>query len=222
VKFQRGSIFRPEKEYYKFAGTVLIIGTIQFFLAITFAEALFPGYSIGKNSLSYLGGSVPLVEPSAMIFNASVLLFGLLGILAVYLILKSGGCRLFSSCLLISSLGAIGVGLFPEYTGNVHMYFAFTTFLFGSLATIFSYRLGLNIPMVIISMVLGAVSLITIIILLVFGPTSASNPLIAFLGVGGNERLIAYPIVLYLIALGGYLTSRGKDWVRIRFTSGYF
>lgn len=222
MKFQRGSIFRPEKEYYKFAGTVLIIGTIQFFLAITFAEALFPGYSIGKNSLSYLGGSVPLVEPSAMIFNASVLLFGLLGILAVYLILKSGGCRLFSSCLLISSLGAIGVGLFPEYTGNVHMYFAFTTFLFGSLATIFSYRLGLNIPMVIISMVLGAVSLITIIILLVFGPTSASNPLIAFLGVGGNERLIAYPIVLYLIALGGYLTSRGKDWVRIRFTSGYF
>lgn len=222
MKFQRGSIFRPEKEYYKFAGTVLIIGAIQFFLAITLAEALFPGYSVSKNSLSYLGGSVPIVEPSAMIFNASVVLFGLLGILAVYLILRSGGCRLFSSCLLISSLGAIGVGLLPEYTGSIHLFFAFTTFLFGSLATIFSYRLGLNIPMVIISMVLGILSLAVIIILFVFGPTSATNPLVAYLGVGGNERIIAYPIILYFIALGGYLTSRGKDWVRIRFTSGYF
>lgn len=222
MKFQRGSIFRPEKEYYKFAGTVLIVGTIQFFLAITLAEALFPGYSVGKNSLSALGGSIPIVEPSAMIFNASVTLFGLLGLLAVYLILKSGGCRLFSLCLLISSLGAIGVGLCPEYTGNIHLFFAFTTFLFGSLATIFSYRLGLNIPMVIISMILGLVSLVTIIILFIYGPTPANNPLIAYLGIGGNERLIAYPIILYLTALGGYLTSRGKDWVKIRFTNGYF
>jgi hypothetical membrane protein len=222
MKFQRGSIFRPENEYYKQAGTVLIIGAIQFFLAITFAEALFPGYSVGKNSLSYLGGSIPLVEPSAMIFNTSVVLFGLLGVLAVYLILKSGGCRLFSLCLLISSIGAIGVGLCPEYTGSIHLFFASTTFLFGSLATIFSYRLGLNIPMVIISMVLGIISLITLIILAVFGHTPASNPLIAYLGVGGNERLITYPIILYFAALGGYLTSRGKDWVRIRFTNGYF
>jgi hypothetical membrane protein len=222
MKFQRGSIFRPEKEYYKYAGTVLIVATIQFFLAITLAETQFPGYSVSKNSLSYLGGSIPLVEPSALIFNVSVILFGLLGILAVYLILKSGGCRLFSICLLISSLGAVGVGLFPEYTGSTHLFFALTTFLFGSLATIFSYRLGLNIPMVIISMVLGIGSLITIILLLVLGSTPASNPLIAYLGVGGNERFIAYPIILYLTALGGYLTSRGKDWVRIRFTNGYF
>jgi hypothetical membrane protein len=222
MKFQRGSIFRPEKDYYKYAGIVLIIGGIQFFLAITLAEALFPGYSVAKNSLSALGGSVPIVEPSAMIFNTSVILFGLLGILAVYLILKSGGCRLFSSCLLISSIGAIGVGLFPEYTGSIHLFFAFTTFLFGSLATIFSYRLGLNIPMVIISMVLGIGSLIAIILVFVYGLASASNPLVAYLGMGGNERLLAYPIILYLIALGGYLTSRGKDWVRIRFTSGYF
>ena len=222
MKFQRGSIFRPEKEYYKYAGIIIIIGSIQFFLAITLAEALFPGYSVSKNSLSHLGGSIPIVEPSAMIFNASVIIFGLLGILAVYLILKSGGCRLFSACLLISSLGAIGVGLLPEYTGSIHLFFAFTTFLFGSLATIFSYRLGLNIPMIIVSMVLGIGSLIAVILVFVYGLASVSNPLVAYLGMGGNERLIAYPIILYLTALGGYLTSRGKDWVRIRFTSGYF
>lgn len=222
MKFVRGSVFKPEKDYYKYVGSVLLVGAIQFFLAITFAETQFPGYSVARNSLSTLGGSVPLVEPSAMVFNTSVILFGLLGLLAVYLILKSGGCRLFSTCLAISSLGAIGVGLFPQYTGDTHLLFALTTFLFGSLATIFSYRLGLNIPMVIVSMVLGISSLILIIILLVVGSTPATNPVMAYLGLGGNERMLAYPVILYLVALGGYLTSRGQDWVKIRFTKGYF
>jgi len=110
-------VYSNRKGLYKYAGSILLIGAIQFFLAITFAETQFPGYSVGRNSLSTLGGSIPLVEPSAIVFNTSVILFGLLGLLAVYLILKSGGCRSFSSCLAISSLGAIGVGLCPQYTG---------------------------------------------------------------------------------------------------------
>ncbi len=219
MKFQRGSIFKPEKEYYKIAGIILIVGCMQFLLAVNLAETQFPGYNISKNVLSDLGGTLPSVEPSAIIFNISVMFFGILGLAVVYLILKSGGCRLFSSCLAISSIGAIGVGLFPEYTGNPHVFFALLTFLFGSLAVIFSYRLGLNIPMVIISMVTGLMSLIILLILIL---SSGSHPIITYLGVGGTERFIAYPMLFYLTALGGYLTSRGKDWVRIRFTEGYW
>jgi hypothetical membrane protein len=122
MKFQRGSIFKPENEYYKAAGIILLIGSVQFFLSVTLAESLFPGYSVGNDTLSHLGGSIPVVEPSATIFNFSVILFGILSLAAVYLILKSGGCRLFSSCLAISALGAVGVGLFPAYTGNPHFY----------------------------------------------------------------------------------------------------
>ena len=221
MKFQRGSIFKPEKEYYKIAGIILLIGCLQFLLAVNLAETQFPGYSVAKNTLSDLGGTVPPVEPSAIIFNISVIILGILGLVTVYLILKSGGCRLFSSCLAISSIGAVGVGLFPEYTGSAHIFFALLTFIFGSLAVIFSYRLGLNIPMVIVSMVTGLISLLLILsfFILGFGP---ANPLIAFLGIGGTERFIVYPVLFYLIALGGYLTSRGEDWVRIRFTDGYW
>lgn len=219
MKFQRGSIFKPEKEYYEAAGIILLISTLQFLLAVNLAEIQFPGYSIAKNTLSDLGGTLPSVEPSAIIFNISVIILGILGLAAVYLILKSGGCRLFSSCLAISSVGALGVGLFPEYTGSAHLFFALLTFLFGSLAVIFSYRLGLNIPMIIVSMVTGLMSLLIILLFIVSGVT---NPFIAYLGVGGAERFIAYPVLFYLIALGGYLTSRGKDWVRIRFTDGYW
>lgn len=219
MKFQRGSIFRPEKEYYKIAGILLLIGTIQFFLAVNLAETQFPGYSVSSNALSDLGGSIPPVEPSAIIFNLSVIILGILGLATVYLVLKSGGCRLFSSCLAISSIGAIGVGLFPEYTGSAHLLFSFLALFFGTLAVIFSYRLGLNIPMIIVSMVTGLMALIIIILFIL---SSGTNPLITYLGVGGAERFIAYPVLLYLTGLGGYLTSRGKDWVQIRFTKGYW
>lgn len=218
MKLQRGSIFRPEKDYYKTAGILLIAGSVQFLLAVNLAEELFPGYSVARNTLSHLGGSIPIVEPSAMIFNFSVTILGILNLAAVYLILKSGGCRLFSSCFIISAIGAIGVGLFPEYAGSTHVFFALLAFLFGSLAVIFSYRLGINIPMAILSIILGLISLLSLVIL----GTGHTNFLVANLGVGGTERFIAYPSLFYLIALGGYLTSRGKDWVRIRFTGGYW
>ncbi|MGC9516768.1 MAG: DUF998 domain-containing protein [Methanomicrobiales archaeon] len=217
MKIQRGSIFKPETNYYKFAGIILMIAFIQFFMAVTVAETQFPDYSTATNTLSDLGGTLPSVEPAATIFNISITLLGLLGLSGVYLILKSGGCRLFSTCLALMSVGAIGVGIFPGYTGGAHVLFAMMAFIFGSLSAIFSYRLGLNIPMVIISMILGLISLFTIISVFILGD-GISNPLIALLGVGGTERLLAYPVLLYLTALGGYLTSRGEDWVRLRFS----
>ncbi len=95
MKFQKGSIFKPEKEYYKFAGILLVVACVQYLLAVNVAESLYPGYSIAINSLSDLGGSLPLVEPAAIIFNVSNIILGILILVTVYLILKSGGCRLF-------------------------------------------------------------------------------------------------------------------------------
>ena len=219
MEIQRGSIFHPEKDYYKIAGILLMVACVQFFMSVTLAETQFPGYSTAKNTLSSLGGTLPPVEPSATIFNASVFLLGMLALMAVYLILKSGGCRLFSACLFLSGVGALGVGLFPSYSPFAHGIFTFLAFFFGSLAVLFSYRLGLNIPMVIISIFIGLISLSIIIGTLIFG---FNNVLINYLGLGGTERFVVYPLILYITALGGYLASRGEDWVRIRFTDGYF
>ena len=78
----------------------MIVACIQYLIAVNISESMFPGnYSIALNSLSDLGGSIPLVDPSALIFNISNIILGILIVAAVYLILKSGGCRLFSSCL---------------------------------------------------------------------------------------------------------------------------
>jgi hypothetical membrane protein len=112
------------------------------------------------------------------------------------------------------------LGVFPEYTNVIHVSFAVVAFISGALALLFSYRLGINIPMTIVSIILGLIAIITIISSLIYG-IGPNNPLDIF-GKGGSERLIIYPIILYLTALGGYLTSRGKDWVKIRFTEGYW
>lgn len=211
MKIQRGSLFEPETNYYKAAGIILLTACLQFLLAVMIAETQYPFYNTAQNTLSDLGA---VAGYSASIFNLSIILLGILGLLVVYLVLKSGGCRLFSSSLALASVAAVGVGLFPTYTGTPHTIFSGVVFLFGSLALIFSYRLGLNVPMVAVSMVLGFISLATIISFLWLG---MANPLVTILGVGGAERLVAYPILLYLIGLGGYLTSRGEDWVRLRF-----
>ena len=38
MKMQRGSIFRPEQDYYKIAGIIMMIGCFQFILAVNLAE----------------------------------------------------------------------------------------------------------------------------------------------------------------------------------------
>lgn len=221
MKFQRGSIFKPEHNHYKYAGILLLVGCLQYLLAVNISEAMYPGYNIAVNTLSDLGGTLPLVEPSAMVFNFSNIILGILIIGSVYLILKSGGCRLFSSCALVFGVSMAALGIFPEYTGATHIFFALTAFIFGFFALIFSYRLGINIPMTVISMVLGLIVLIIFITPFIYGMGN-NNPFILYLGRGGSERLIVYPVLLYLTALGGYLASRGQDWVKIRFTEGYW
>ena len=98
MKFQKGSIFKPDKDYYKIAGMLLVIGGIMYVLAINIGESLFPGYSVATNSLSDIGGMLPLIQPAANIFNSVNIILGILIISSAYLIIKSGGCRLFS-CL---------------------------------------------------------------------------------------------------------------------------
>lgn len=218
MKVQRGSVFRPETNYYKLAGIILIVAFLQFLMAVNLAETQYPGFNTAKNTLSDLSGSFPQGEAAAAIFNFSIILAGILAIIAVILILKSGGCRLFSTSLTLMAMGAIGVGLFPGYTGGVHVLFAMMVFIFGSMALLFSYRLGLNIPMVVLSFILGLSTLGITLSLFIWG-SGIENFLVALLGAGGTEKFILYPQILYLVALGGYMASRGEDWVRLRFFS---
>ena len=56
-----------------------------------------------------------------------------------------------------------------------------------------------------ISVILGSIAIIILMSLIIFG--GSNSPFIKTFGVGGAERLVAYPVVLWLITLGGYLLA---------------
>ncbi len=63
----------------KVAGMVFFIAAAQFLLGLIIAEASYSGYSVSANYISDLG-----IGPSAVIFNSSVFLGGLLLLIGTY------------------------------------------------------------------------------------------------------------------------------------------
>ncbi|MGI0079126.1 MAG: DUF998 domain-containing protein, partial [Nitrososphaerales archaeon] len=101
----------------KIAGAILFAASVGFIMAMNIAEWLYPGYSASQNTISDLG----VRYPSSVIFNTSVIIFGLLVIAGSYFLDRAYKKRIFSVFLILSGIGAIGVGIFPETTGNIHL-----------------------------------------------------------------------------------------------------
>jgi hypothetical membrane protein len=184
-------------ENKKIAGLLLIIGGVQCFLAITIAEALYPGYSISENWISDLG-----VGPSALIFNSSIFMLGVLGVAATYFIQRASNSKVLPILYAIASVGAMGVGLFTEDVLILHSIFSLITFIFSGLSAIISYKMQ-KPPLSYLSVVLGTFSLLAIV--LTFTGTYLG------IGKGGMERMIAYPVLLWVVGFGGYLIGSPSD-----------
>jgi hypothetical membrane protein len=177
----------------KVAGVLFFIAATQFFLLLIVAEALYPGYSISKNYISDLG-----VGPSSTVFNVSIFLLGLLSIIGTYFLQRAFNRKVVTILLTIAALAAMGVGIFTENSESMHMFVSFFAFFFGGLSTIFSCRL-MKYPFNIIVIVLGLMSLLALILFI-------GNIYIG-LGVGGMERMIVYPILIWMLGFGGFLIS---------------
>ena len=181
----------------KIAGLLLAIGSVLCVLGIITAEALYPGYSTSENYISDLG-----VGPSALIFNSSVFLLGVLAVSGVYFIQKAFSFKLFSILAAIAGIGAMGVGLFPEDAGIIHAAFSLITFLFAGISAIASYRLE-KPPLSYLSIMLGTMSLVALVLF--------SSGIYLGLGKGGMERMIAYPALLWMVGFSGHLMSDNRN-----------
>ena len=184
-------------ENRKISGLLLFVGGVQCVLGIIIAEAFYPGYSTADNYISDLG-----VGPSAIIFNSSLFLLGVTVITAVYFIHQEYKYRPLSFLFAMAGIGAIGVGLFTEDTGFLHVIFSLIIFLFGGLSAILSYKLE-KPPLSYLSVLLGTTSLVALVFF-------ASGVHLG-LGNGGIERMIAYPTLLWLIGFGGYLIGFSSE-----------
>lgn len=187
----------------KVAGALFFIAASQFVVGVIVSEALYSGYSISSNYISDLG-----VGPSSSIFNSSVFLLGLLLIVGTYFLQRAfKEYKVLTLTLILTAIGAMGVGVFTENFGTIHSVVSLIAFLFGGLSAIFSvvssytHKLKLvKTPFSIIAVILGAMCLGALVLF------TANIDL--GLGVGGMERMIVYPILMWGAGFGGYLIAQ--------------
>lgn len=201
----------------KLAGLLAFVGGVECILGISIAEELYPGYSVSSNYISDLGatcrsGSCNIVQPSSIIFNSSVALLGALVITGSFFLYRSARERNLTILLVLSGIGALGVGFFPETTGVIHATVSLIVFLFGGLSAVASFRIQ-EVPMRYLSIGLGAITLLSLGLFL--------NGTYLGLDKGGMERMIAYPALLWLVGFGADL-MRSRDMIESRsgFVSG--
>jgi hypothetical membrane protein len=169
----------------------VLLGFIQFGFFELIAEFLYPDFSNSQNYISDLGVGP---QPSQVIFTVSIILFGLLAIVAAYCYSKTLEGRLFPTLIIIAGIGGVGVGLFNENTGWPHTLFSFLAFFFAALAAIYSYKL-LTSPARYFAVVLGLISIAALVLL-------GTNTYLG-IGVGGMERMIFYPVLFWGIMFAG-------------------
>ena len=176
-------------------------------MGIIAAEAFYPQtYTTYANEISDLGATRPpdsvSYQPSSTIFNAVMIASGLMLLPAAGLLQRSFGVRRVAVIVGLMGIGVLGVGIFPGNRDPFHPLFAVLTFTSGGIAGVVTAAV-LRGPFRVASRLLGAIALASLAIG-VFGEQSV---FFEELGAGGVERWVAYPIVLWLVALGGYLMS---------------
>jgi hypothetical membrane protein len=188
------------------AGALLFVGAAQFLIFLVISESLYPGYSVSKNTMSDLGATcnagVCTIPRYSIIFNSSVFIFGALVFIGAFFIYISRS-RLIGGLSALAGWGVMGVAIFPETAGAIHLVVAFIAFLFASIAAILSYKM-LRPPMSYFAIVLGSVALISFII---YAGGAFTNYYLG-LGQGGLERLIVYPDVIWALGFGAQLMGR--------------
>ena len=191
----------------KVAGVLFLVASAQFMLGLVIAEATYPGYSVADDYISDLG-----VGPSAIVFNSSAFLFGLLSLVGTYFLPRTVDFRCLTVLLVLMAVGAMGVGVFTSALTTVHGVVSLMAFGFGGLSAIASFKVS-KLPLSVISVVLGvlmlgALSLFAAGLVTTGSLTTSEPPTSEFflgLGAGGMERLIVYPALVWLVLFSGCL-----------------
>ena len=196
----------------QWGGAVFLVGSVQFIAAMIVTQ-LYYNYPANNGPYSLTGNYISdLGHPGSGIpwlFNDSIRILGILGIGGAYLVYRAFAPRMMAKLgvafLMVASLGAVGVGTFPETSpelgGNIHTVVSAITFIGAGLALLFlsgamlrdtrwdGYRLYTLLS-----------GVITLVALMLF--QAAVYP---GLGPGGMERLIVAPILLWAIVAGAHL-----------------
>ena len=189
------------------AGALVMVAAFIVLMGIITGEALYPGYHTGEDDISDLAWE----EPSATIFNAAMIVGGVMYSLTAILLRHAGLPRSVTVPAFLMGVGAVGVGIFPVYTGIPHYIAALMTFGGGAVTALMAGRTA-DPPFKYISLFLGTISLISLVLFTAMWGGEPFGPL----GEGGMERWVAYANMAWAIGFGGYLMNSGPDRSRSR------
>ena len=200
-------------EETKWAGVLFSVGGLQWFFSIILSEGFHPGYIIGAtNEWRPYSTQIQFVSSlghgsTALLFNSSLLLFGLAIVAGAYLYQKQGKSRLLGIFLAIAGVGAMGVAVFPETIQPAHGIFQSLAFIFGGLSAVISYRIQ-KLPLSAISLFLGCFSLVAIVVFFPYlGLGLHDTSMFLGLGKGALERLVIYSMLMWEISFGYFLIA---------------
>lgn len=187
------------------AGVLLALTGIGTIMAIITNEALYPvdrHYNTFTNSISDLSGTLPpnsyMVQPNRGIFIATMAVSGAMVLVSACLLWSVLARRRVVVGLALLGIGLVGIAVFPGNVENWHPIFALLCFLGGAITAVMSRKV-LGQPLGSFALGLGVIALIaTVFGLEMFegwGPQAA-------IGIGGTERWIAYPVLLWLTVFG--------------------
>ncbi|MCI4355803.1 MAG: DUF998 domain-containing protein [Thermoplasmata archaeon] len=190
----------------RLGGAVLVLGTLQFVAAMIVVQLKFPGYSVTGNSISDLGGSM---SPWATVFNVSVRVLGILGLLGTVLFRSAFSSKTTThigiAALLAADLGAVGVGVFPEGStwpfASIHSLVTLIAFLGAGVALVFlSLAMSRDTRWQGLRFYTFLSGVVTLVALALFARGISLG-----IGPGGLERIIVAPILLWTVVIGIHL-----------------
>ncbi|MGI0071527.1 MAG: DUF998 domain-containing protein [Thermoplasmata archaeon] len=197
------------------AAILYIVGVVQFLVGMAVTQLLYgpPTYSLLGNYISDLGAvhcglweGHTVCSPGHEVFNVSIIVLGLFLIFGTLLIRTAFPARATRTVglafLVIAGIGAIGVGLSPEDVNlTIHSISAGAAFFGAGLALVIlalaMFRDTRWDGFRTYTLVSGLVDLIAFFLFVgkVYGP----------LQVGGMERLIVAPVLLWAVVVGVHL-----------------
>lgn len=186
-----------------YAGTLFALVGGSFLLVTMLAASIAPGYDFHDGKISDLG----VVGETAILFNVLLVAVGALNAIGGWSFYLDHRRRWLLGLYGVAGIGAVGAGVFPLNTGDLHSIFALLAFLFFNLEALGTARV-LHGGMRLVSAAAGIVGLVFVVVMLVGdgGNAAVFGPI----GHGGSERMIAYPAMIWLLLLGGYLIGRGR------------
>ena len=187
-------------------GILLFILAAQFMTVIMLGASMAPGYDVRGGAISDLG----TIAETAALFNASLIVAGTLNLVAGWLLHRRPRRTWSLVAFTAAAMGAIGAGLIPLDVSGAHGLFAVLAFVGFNLEALAMARLVTG-PMRIVSSIAGVTGLLFVVLMIIGDAGDAS--VFGAIGHGGAERMIVYPVMLWMLGFGGYLmaTHRAAD-----------